>query len=127
MAVANGLGRGRGRGIALLLLRQHGDRGRRKGAPLRWQATVLAAGEDAARPNAKHGLGATTAREVVARVAMQGVVACAVFVGEVNALAVAVLTCRRWLRRRGRVGDCRAMAAREMLPLTVALRDVFMT
>ena len=63
-----------------------GDKGHRYGG-----GRPSAAGEDAAGPNTKHGLSAMTTREVVVLVAMQGVVACAVFVGEVNTLAVAVL------------------------------------
>ena len=53
-----------------------------------------------------------TAREVVARVAMQGVVACAVFVGEVNALAVSVLA----------GGGRGAVAVREIFACNAAVR-----
>ena len=68
--------------------------------------------------------------------AMQGIIACTVFVGEVNALAVVVLAggghgtmamretvaCDAAVRK----ANARAVAAQEMLPLAVALRNVFL-
>ena len=149
-ATGDGLGRGRGRGFVpsqLLIAvgedrydprrgRRRGGRGRREGTLLRRQATISTAGKKASGPNARRGLSAMTARDVVARVAIQGTVARVVFVGEVKALAVAVfagggrgamavrenVACDAVVRK----ANARAVATQEMLPLAAALREVFL-